>query len=340
MAGEGRTERDALARRMAERPWEFDFFQAVRRLECAYPESPPIGYSQHAAEDPIRFRQEASLAFAPAALGRFVPGSDDALPSLYVNFFGLLGPNGPMPLHITHYARDRLRNNADPTLSRFLDVFHHRMVCLFYRAWVCNRQVVHYQRPDRDRFAAYIGSLFGIGMTCLRDRDAVSDTAKLHYSGRLVCQRRHAGGLRAILADYFGLRADIREFVGRWMDLPDDCRCRLGESPLTGSLGSTAIAGSRIWECQQTFRMRLGPMDWADYQRMLPGGASQRRLAAWVRNYVGDELLWEVQLILKARQVPDTALGAQGRLGWTTWLKTGPMARDADDLVLRPVGVG
>jgi len=94
--------------------------------------------------------------------------------------------------------------------------------------------------------------------------------------------------------------------------------------------------GAHIWDCQQKFRVILGPLTLPHYERMLPGEASHERLVDWIRNYTGDELCADVQLVLKAEEVPQTQLGAQGRLGWTTWLQSEPFERDADDLVLRP----
>jgi len=338
MASEDRAAADALIRSLHEKPHGYSFYQAVRRLENARADLPRVGHSRRPSEDPIRFCQEASLAFPPATLKELRRGALGGAPQLFVTFMGLLGPNGPMPFHLTEYARGRALAH-DETLSRFLDVFNHRMVSLFYRAWASCNQAVNYERGDGDRYAVYAGSLFGIGMSSLRERDRVPDGAKLYYSGRLVCQTRHRDGLRALLEDYFRIPARITEFVGQWLPLPEAYRCRLGESAETGSLGATAIVGAHIWDCQQKFRIVFGPMALADYERMLPGEASHERLVDWIRNYTGDELCADVQLILKAEEVPQVQLGAQGRLGWTTWLSSAPFERDADDLVLRPFEV-
>lgn len=351
MASEDRAAADRLIDDLAARPHEFDFYQAVRRLECAWPEKPRVGHSRTAKDDPVRFSQEPSLAFAPSnvwALKHAGPrGPENASPRLFVNFIGLLGPNGPMPLHLTEYARDRERNHGDPTFARFLDIFNHRVVSLFYRAWASNQKTVSLDRGYDDRFATFIASLFGVGMGALTDRDEVADHAKRFYSGRLVNQTRNAEGLCAIIQDFFGVPTRLIEFVGQWMPLPDEYRCRLGMSRSTGLLGSTAVVGSSIYECQQKFRIRLGPLSMADYVRLLPTGQSLDRLKDWVRNYVGDELTWDVQLVLMAPEVPPIhlgragKLGGEGRLGWTTWLSSKPPAdgRDPDDLVLRPDGV-
>ena len=313
----------------------FDFYCATRRIEAAFPDRPRLGQSLKVSEDPLRFCQVASLRFEPTTISDFRDGAEGRPPRLFVAYPGLLGPNGPMPLHFTEYVRDRERNSADPTLARFLDVFHHRMISLFYRAWAVNQQTVSFDRPDADRFGVYVASFIGIGMKHLRGRDEVADVAKLHYSGRLSSQTKNAEGLGAILEDYFQVPVEIRQFVGHWMPLPEDCRCRLGQTPATGTLGRTAIAGSTVWECQQRFRIHMGPMSFRAYHRLLPTGGGLERLVAWVRNYVGHEFGFDVQLSLRAREVPGITLGRVGQLGWTTWLISNPPTNDTEDLVLR-----
>lgn len=328
-------EGDPVLRAMKEEPYVFDFYRAVRYLECANRDRPRVGYSERVGDDPVRFCQLVSLAFAPSTLAAF-EAREGRAPRLFVHFMGMLGPNGPMPLHLTEFIRDRERNAGDATLARFMDVFNHRMVCLFYRAWAAGHQAVSFDRPEDDRFAAYVGSLIGLGLPSLWKRDALADVAKLHYSGRLGSQTKNAEGLRAILADYFGVPVEVEEFVGQWLELPKEAACRLGETEETGALGRTCIVGSRVWDCQQRFRIRMGPMGLAAYERLLPGGKSLERLVAWVKNYVGEEFAWDVRLVLEAREVPRVRLGKEGKLGWTTWVRSKPVEEDRDDLVLRP----
>jgi len=335
MDDEKRSTSDSLTAGLKSKPYAFDFFQAARRLECTNPTLPRIGRSSKPQSDPVRFCQNVSLAFAPASVAAYEAATEQDPAKISVNFFGLLGPSGPMPLPMTEYVYDRLHNRKDPTLASFLDVFNHRMTCLFYRAWACNQQAVSHDREDEDRFVAYIGSLLGIGDDSLQDRDALPDVAKLHYSGRLACQSKNAEGLREILADYFEIPVDIHEFVGRWIDLPEEYRCYLGTSPSSARLGSTSILGGRFWECQQAFRIAFGPMDFSKYLRFLPGSESVRRVISWVRNYVGCQFKWELQLILKAVEVPGACLGRTGQLGWSMWLGAKKFEDDADGLVLR-----
>lgn len=326
-----------LVRALEESPHGFGFFRALRRLECAHDSLPRIGKALRPADEAVRLGQEPSLAFAPATLASFKSAGGGRPSRLAVYFLGLFGPNGPLPLHLTEYARTRLYSAHDPTFPSFADIFHHRMLALFYRAWANARPTVSFDRPESDRFAVYLGALFGIGMPSLRERDAVPDLAKLHYAGHLVAQSRHAEGLTALLTDFFRLPVALEEFVGHWLWLPEDTRWRLGGSPLTGTLGFSATVGERVWDRQYKFRVRFGPLGLEEYRRMLPGGESLRRLVAMLRNYLGDELDWDVNLILKRDEVPPLKLGAQGRLGWTTWIASRPFATDPADLMLEPL---
>lgn len=325
-----------LLEELRRRPYHFDFFQALRRLECEFNDKPRLGKSVRASDDAVRLCQEPSLRFAPSTLARFESGKGGRPWRLSVLFFGLFGPNGPLPLHLTEYARDRIRNSDDQTLSRFLDVFHHRILSLFYRGWADSNPTVHFDRPDSDRFATYVGSAFGIGMESLRDRDPVPDFAKFFHAGLFANQARTASGLRTILQSFFGVPVEIDEFVGQWMDLPGRYRCRLGASPETGTLGRTAILGKRVWDCQQKFRIVMGPMTLDDYERLLPGGESMDRLRALVRNYIGDELTYDVRLVLERESVPPLRLGATARVGWTTWLTSRPADSDMGQMVVNP----
>src|SRR3546814_1453171 len=99
-----------------------------------------------------------------------------------------------------------------------------------------------------------------------------------------------------------------------------------------------ARLGGAVWGRQHKFRVVFGPLDLNQYERLLPGGESLRRLVPVVRNYVGLELSWDVNMILEADQVPPTRLGRTGRLGWTTWLGMEERTRDDADLFLDPSG--
>jgi type VI secretion system protein ImpH len=218
----------------------------------------------------------------------------------------------------------------------FLNLFQHRLLSLFFRAWAVHQKTVDMDRGQPECFSRYFGSFCGLGMPAFQNRDGVADNAKYHFAGRLAPHSRNAEGLASILSEYFSVPVRIEDFAGRWLRMPLEDVCRLGEKPATGLVGRTVVLGERIWECQTKFRIRMGPMRLMDFQRLLPNGGAFGRLKAWVLNYVGLELDWDVQLVLQAKEVPQIRLGHEGHLGWTTWLRSNPFTRDAADAVLTP----
>ncbi|MAI73961.1 MAG: type VI secretion system baseplate subunit TssG [Rhodopirellula sp.] len=326
---------DSLLHELEQAPYQFDFFQALRLFEAAFPESPRLGKTMRLSEDRVRLKQEPSLRFAPSTIAAFKANEDGKPHDLSVYFLGLCGPNGPLPLHLTEYVRDRIRHHEDSTFAAFLDVFHHRILSLFYRAWADAQPTVHFDRPGTDRFSVYVESLLGIGSPAFLNRDAMPDIAKKYYAGHLACQTRYPEGLKAMLSDFFSVPVKIQEFLGRWVEIPPPYRFTLGEDPESGSLGVACTLGAKVWDCQQSFRIIVGPVDWEDFCRLLPDGKSLAKFSAFVRNYIGDEWRWDLNLVLKQSDVPGWTLG-EGQLGQTIWMDQRGLSSDSCDLHLLP----
>ncbi|MEH6825711.1 MAG: type VI secretion system baseplate subunit TssG [Motiliproteus sp.] len=324
MASPNRTHSQTVAwlRELEAHPYNADFFEVLRRFENIYADKPRIGGSVRAAEDPIRLKQTPSLAFAPSAISFFRPGDQDHKDELSCYFFGLFGPNGPLPQHLTEYARERQRNHRDPAFSEFANLFNHRMLCLLYRAWSSSQPALGMDRPDANPYDLYLGALIGIGTPELRHRSALPDYAALYRAGIFSLKTRPAAGLRSLLADYFQLPVKIREFVGNRLAIGENNHLRLGSNPNKGILGRDSLLGSTIWDCQSKFQVVCGPLDLPTYKSLLPNGQAIERLVAMVRLYLGDELEWDLILLLHPEQLPSTCLGKGQQLGWTSWLGT------------------
>lgn len=329
-------ETDAVAflARLGEVTHEYDFYQTLRRLECFYADKPRWAEAQRPVDEPVRFGQDPDLSFAPAPLSWFGNEPGDVKPRLQVRLFGLLGPNGPLPIHLTEYARERLRNAGDRTFCRFLDLFHHRFIAMFYRAWAQAQPHVNRDRPDADRFGGYVASFLGLRPKPFRDRDSVPDVARLFHVGVLMRHVRNAEGLRAILEQFFRVPIQIEQFVTHWMPLAVGERTYLAREGAT--LGQGAVLGSRVWDAQHKFRVQIGPLSLPEYESFLPGGTRLRKLVDWIAFYLSYELDWDVRLILKQDEVPPLTLDRRHRLGWTTWLGTRRTSQNAADLCLHP----
>lgn len=340
MAGPARHTPDpvALQNALRDQPESFDFFEALRRLECAFPQQPRLGHSSKPSDDFVRLCQSPSLAFAPRMIDRYQPGGAGKPARMHGLFFGLFGPNAPLPLHLTEYALDRQINSKDPTFVAFADIFHHRLMSLFYRAWADAQPTVQLDRPGEDRFGLYMGALVGLATPGLGSRDALPDRFKRFFAGRLLQQTRNAEGLKGLLERFFRIPVGIVEFVAEWMRLPASSYLRLGASAEVAALGSTAVMGANVRGAQQRFRLRLGPLTRSQFNNFLPGGEALRQLVAAVKTYVGEEKAWDVQLVLKKAYVPATQLGRSGRMGLTTWMGRPQRDADADEVILKPVG--
>jgi type VI secretion system protein ImpH len=309
-------DQDALFASLQAAPWAHDFFALLRHLEALHPESPRIGRALRPSQEPIRLGQEPELDFAPAPLASFAHEKNTAAPRLGVRFFGLLGPQGPMPLHLTEYVRERLRWRNDPTAARFLDIFHHRMLALFYRAWADAQPTVQHDRPLQDRFAAWLGAGFGhVGAAPLQG--ALPRQAQLFQAGLLGARSRHPEGLAKLLAQHFRVPVRIEQHVAQWLAIAPEDRSRLGHARNrpersavpAAQLGRSANAGRAVRDRQFKFRIVLGPLTLAQYHGFLPGGRAWPVLRDWVRQFAGLDLQWDVQLVLAHAELPAPRLG-------------------------------
>ncbi|MEK7854637.1 MAG: type VI secretion system baseplate subunit TssG, partial [Acidobacteriota bacterium] len=235
----------------------------------------------------------------------------------------------------TDLMLDRIRHR-DPAMWACVVIFTHRSVSLFYRAWRKYRFPIGYERGNDD-FTAYLFDLIGVGTNGLRGRMSLPDESLLPYAG-LIAQKPHScNAVENVLSDYFSSKAKIRQFHGQWLDLEPSDYTRLGEK--NSVLGESAIAGTRVWEQQSKFRVRLGPLDFQKFQAFLPTGSAYEPLRSIVKFLIGFEFDYDVQLLLKKQQVPSSILTTRAQrrpmLGWTTFLKTSPFTADDEQVVLQ-----
>lgn len=329
----------------------FDFYYTMRHVDAYTSGSAPLGRALRPRDEPLRLTQQASLIFAPTTLYQYKPGvAAHGLGRLAVYHFGLFGPNGPLPLHLTEFVQERTLHYKDETMARFCDIFQHRMILLSYRAWADCQSTTSLDNAGRDHFGRYASSLIGLGQPSLKARDSVPDHLKLHHAGHLARLTRNPEGLVRALSALVRVPVVLVEFCRQWLRMADEDLTRLSSIAVAGDgsqhkielgaassrLGQGAIIGSMVPDVQHKFRLRLGAMSLADFERYLPGGIRFLQVRDWVRNYIGVELAWDAQVVLKRDEVPSVRLGNYGQLGWTTWLGMPPGKRkaDADDVML------
>jgi type VI secretion system protein ImpH len=314
-------------------PWRFDFFAALRLIDAAFPERARLGEGRRATDEPVRLCQPPFVRFPPTQITGIEYGA--ARPRILTYVFGLFGPQGPLPLHVTVRALARQKHQHDSTLVSFLDVFHHRMIAFFYRAWAKARPTVEYDRHDKqDRFARRLGALAGSPTDAFLRRSPLPDRFILYTAGFFAMQTRMPEALERLIGLFFNVPVRIQEFVGSWLDIPLEGRTRLACANGASKLGVETVVGARVYSRQYRFRVVLGPIRLASFERFLPGGQRLATLVALVRRTAGLDLDWDVQLVLRREEVPALRLDGKARLGWTSWLATPERSQDAGDLVL------
>ena len=363
-----------LAERLYAECFAFDFFQAVRLLEKMTPERRPVGLEGPPSAEVARFRAHLAMNFPASAIHQIDP-ADEATPApaLTVTFMGLTGPSGVLPRHYTEMQmRAREVRGPERYVARdWFDMFNHRMISLFYRAWTKYRFWLKYERgeyarPDPDLFTESVYSLIGLGTKALRNRlriavpttqgapservlARVDDLVLLYYSGLLAHRPRCALSLARLLGDYFDIPVRVLQFQGQWLRLDPENQTQVGPDDGNVGLGVSVIVGDRVWDIRSKIRICLGPLSYERFAGFLPdqSPAPERkdffRLMHLVRLYVGPALKVDVQLILKASDIPKYRMlhekGRGPRLGWNCWLTSRPMRNDSDDAVFEGITV-
>jgi type VI secretion system protein ImpH len=337
---------DARVERMLrDEPTAFSFFQAVRLLTRLRTAHAPVGGWADPSTEVVRFAASTSLGFPASEIQTLTlpdeNGNGEGAPArMTVNFLGLTGPQGVLPHLYTEQAA-ALARSRDTALRDFLDLFNHRVLSLFYRAWKSHQPAVLQEEGAEDRLYDHLLDLSGLGTEGMHGRLPVLDSALAFYAGVLSLRARPADGLARLVGDYFDVPATVEQFVGEWRRVDARGQCTLDGDDDSGRLGF-GVLGNAAWDAQARVRLRLGPLTRAQYDAFLPGGDAHEALCALVRLYAAEQVGVDAQLVLARGEVPPCVLGPPARdgpappkLGRGTWLASRPLGRDPDETALR-----
>jgi type VI secretion system protein ImpH len=312
-----------LKERLLKEFYRFSFFMAVHLLEHMFPDKKPLGKTLSPGEEVVRFSVKPGLAFPPSDISNLKQVNEERPVDMEVTFMGLIGPSGVLPYWYNELAVERIRQK-DFSLTAFLDIFHHRLISLFYLAWKKNRWPVNYLPGAKDKLSSYLLSIIGLGTSGLAGRIGLPEESLIFYSGLLSRPVPSAVAIEATVEYLSGTRTEVHQFIERLVSFDLEDQTQLGLA--NGQIGIDAVCGSCAWESQTKFRVNLGPMGYNDFVRFLPSGDMLRPIFSLVRYMVGIEYEFEIRVILKRDEVPLCTVGmetpASPRLGWSTWVKT------------------
>ncbi|MFN0113209.1 MAG: type VI secretion system baseplate subunit TssG [Paracoccaceae bacterium] len=322
-------------------PLTMGFFELLRRLET---DALRFGRAGGPEREPARLGQRARLSFSTRDVGGFTPGAEGRPPRVEVELLGLLGPEGALPLHITRWTLNRLSDRwfatgedhgkADTTFLDFVNMLQHRMLALYWRAWADQKGEVQAERGTGGRSRAVLGALAGTALPGIWPGSGAAERGRrlaIRHATSLASGVHGVERLTGYVGELLGAPVDLVEFVGHWMEIPAHLQTRLGRS--YASLGKSAAIGARSFQRQTRAELRVGPIDLGTYRRLLADGALAAELRHAVRFACGEDIDFDLRLVLAAGAVPDPVLG-KAQLGRTLWVS--PARRqDADDYRIR-----
>lgn len=298
-------------------PWNSGFISLMRTLAARSPELPAPGTAMLPANENFVIGQSPHMTFAPREVDSISQLNGKTHLALFS--LGIWGPQGAMPLHQSEMAYNR-NEQQDTTLTHFVDLFHHRALATFYRAWAISQDTASLDRPQEERFSFYTGSLMGIDPREITN-SVLPPHPRLSAVSHLVREARNPEGLLGALTYYFELPVQIREYVDQWLKLQPNDQTQLGLGHESALLGDGAILGDTVLDRQHKFQLIFGPLTLKQYMRFSPWGQDLPVLCEWIRQFIGFEYAWEVSLVLDACEVPCATLGDTNQLGYNSWLE-------------------
>jgi type VI secretion system protein ImpH len=374
MATRRRNREPAVADSLIREGHRFDFFQAVRLLERTLEEGEAsVGEQSVPAREKIRFRTRIRMDFPASDLNKVTPpkGDDDRY-EVDTNFLPVGGFNGPLPQPYVQTLLERTKRR-DFAMRDFIDIFHHRLVSIFYRIRKKHRVALDQSHPGRTHFTRYFLSFLGVGTRGLDRRLGVSgaddltpvagaegrkpeeveglrqllnpwatrtlpvdDRALIRFAGLLNQRPRSAVGLEKFLGGHFRVPVKVHQFKGQWHRLDEEQKTVLGLGGANNRLGIDATLGEKVWDNSSRVEIEIGPLDAKTQADMLPSGSGYKSFCALARFYLGDAIDFDVRYRLAGGQTDRIRLGAGARLGWTSWLATGASEGDDNQGVISP----
>lgn len=334
MATQDRKKTSALKQKIEASPWRFDFFQLVRLLEAENSKNAlsEVGDFTPASSEPLKFKTNPQLNFEPAPVKSVSKSKNSAHTKIETNFWGLNGSSGILPFHYSELIIQRIRHN-DHALKDFLDIFNHRSISLFYKAWLKHRPWLKQANKDRvySKFNVNKHEELLKGLTGLSNEKNASFNkpkgAWLNYAGFGASRICSASLLKYAVQHHFGLNIRINEFKGQWEHLPLDVRSQLGNRKSLGInniLGVNTLIGSRCWNAQNRFEIKIIDIEYTQFMTFAPGSEKLNALYQLIKFKVGTELDFDLTLKVQKKKLHPAKFSASSppQLGWNSRLKS------------------
>jgi type VI secretion system protein ImpH len=319
----GASPSNPVRQKLLQEPYVFNFYKAVQLLELfAGGYAPGKGISP--TQDPVHFSVRPGFGFPASEIQEIKVNGSASAPKMAVNFMGLIGPQGVLPDWYNTHAQD-CNCRKDYCFTDFLDLFHHRLISLFYLAWKKYRLVENYSSDGSDQITGILGKLAGIGEHGQADNPIFFEYARkrlIHFCGLVSRSVPTVAAIETVVAHAVGAPVHVEQFIERLIPIHKQDRTCLGRKNST--LKKDALCGRSIRDSSSFFRVEIGPLPWKNYMALNPRSPNLELVRKLITHLAGIEYEFEIRLIIRGPEVPALCLGSKTQapaLGRTATLR-------------------
>ena len=299
---------------LQQQPSAFDFYQAVYSLERQFSTEQKrwqgVGRDGFPGKELVRFKAVQHLGFPGQPVTKVTPRiNQPPAVDMHVSFIGLTGPSGVMPQHYSEMVLQRLKQR-DKTMRDFFDLFNHRLVSLYYRAWEKYRFACQYEMAtdNDDSFTQVLSRLSGA-------RHALA----LYYAGAFSAPQRSAQQLKQLLTDLLQTDIQILPLQGRWLSLAQSEQSALTKRSATqgqhAALGQSVMLGSRVWDVSSSIKVQIKVQP-QKAELLLPGSYQYSLVQTLLADFLPAALRVRLSLVGQQQDFPTATLSTRHtRLG-------------------------
>ncbi|WKX27304.1 type VI secretion system baseplate subunit TssG [Tatumella ptyseos] len=294
-------------------PWATNFLATLRQLSALAQDNPIPGNALSCKEENFRLSQAVSLAFPASEVASMCWQRNQLAIKLFS--LGVWGPQGPLPLHFSELALTRFQQQ-DSALIDFIDLFHHRSMAIFFRAWHAAQDTASLDRPTQDRFSFYLRCLTGLSLSDtlspVREQHQLLSTA-FHLARKNCAPQDLVSTLKAL----FHLPFEIEEFQAGWIDLNGKEQSQLTHQ---AQLGINAVLGEASYQSGHRFKVWCGPLSYEQYCSLHPDKPKLASISNTIQRLTGGNYHYDIHLVLAVPHTLSTTLSGNRQLGFDAWL--------------------
>lgn len=293
----------------------FDFFRIVQLLQRLAPQATPVGELGPPTSEAIRFVHDPSLAFHSSDVSKVEPRvvnkiNGHQFARVTTTFLGLFGTASPFASFVSEEII-RADQADEPQLRAFYDLFHHRLISLFFRAWKKYRFPAGFRTDASDAFSKRALSFVGVDLAGAIPTRGLPPGDLLPLAALLSTTRTRPSRTLLIVMERLlpGIPVHIELFVARRVMLDESQRVLLGKQ--NSELNLNFTIGRSVLDRSGSFRLIVGPVTYDMFESFVPGGRHHKRLVQIVDQFSGGVLEAELELLLDEKESPRFQLGAK-----------------------------